>query len=56
MSTFQEKFMNRTFKMNLLAALIAGMLMPLAASAAEADLMNRIDALSRELEALKSQV
>ena len=48
--------MNRTFKMNLLAALIAGMLMPLAASAADVDLMSRIDSLSRELEALKSQV
>ena len=48
--------MNKVFKMNLLAALIAGMLMPLAASAAEADLMSRIDSLSRELEALKSQV
>ena len=48
--------MNKVFKMNLLAALIAGMLVPLAASAADADLMSRIDSLSRELEALKSQV
>lgn len=48
--------MNKVFKMNVLAALIAGMMLPLAASAADADLMSRIDSLSRELEALKNQV
>jgi len=58
MSLFiQEKFMNKTFKKKkLLVALIASMSMPLVASAADADLMNKIESMSRELEALKAQV
>jgi hypothetical protein len=48
--------MHPMFNKKLLVALIAGMLLPLAASAAEADLLNRIEAMSRELEALKKQV
>jgi hypothetical protein len=48
--------MDKRFQKKLLVALIAGMLMPLAASAADADLMNKIEAMSRELEALKAQV
>jgi len=48
--------MDKRFQKKLLVALIAGMLMPLVASAADADLMNKIEAMSRELEALKAQV
>ncbi len=48
--------MDRIFKKRLLVALIASMVLPLAASAADADLMNRIESMSRELEALKKQV
>ena len=48
--------MDRIFKKKLLVALIASMGLPLAASAADADLMNRIESMSRELEALKKQV
>lgn len=48
--------MDKRFKQKLLVAVIAGMLMPAAAIATEADLMNRIEAMSRELEALKAQV
>jgi len=48
--------MNRTFKKKLLVALIASMVLPIAAQAADADLLNRIDNMSRELEALKAQV
>ena len=48
--------MDKRFQKKLLVALIAGMLMPLAASAADADLMSKIEAMSRELEALKAQV
>ncbi|WP_293603039.1 DUF3373 domain-containing protein [Polaromonas sp. UBA4122] len=49
--------MNKTFKKKkLLVALIASMSMPLVASAADADLMNKIESMSRELEALKAQV
>ncbi|MDO9144795.1 DUF3373 domain-containing protein [Rhodoferax sp.] len=48
--------MDKRFQKKLLVALITGMLMPLAASAADADLMSKIEAMSRELEALKAQV
>lgn len=49
--------MDKRFEKKLLVALIAGMLMPLAASAADdVDLMARIESMSRELEALKAQV
>ena len=48
--------MDKRFKKKLLVALIAAMALPLAASAAEADLMNKIESMSRELEALKAQV
>jgi len=41
---------------NLLAALITGMLMPIAAQAAEADLLKKIEALAQEIEILKNQV
>lgn len=46
--------MNKTFKTKLLVALIAGL--PLVASAADVDLLKKIEAMSRELEALKNQV
>jgi hypothetical protein len=52
----QEKFMNKTFKKKLLVALIAGMSLPLAAQAAEADLLKKIEALAEQIEVLKSQV
>jgi len=48
--------MQKTFRKKLLVALIASMSLPLVASAADADLMNKIEAMSRELETLKSQV
>lgn len=48
--------MDKMFKKKLLVALIASFALPLAASAADADLMNKIEAMSRELEALKKQV
>ncbi|MFZ4480422.1 MAG: DUF3373 family protein [Rhodoferax sp.] len=48
--------MDKLFKKKLLVALIASMVLPLAAMAAEADLLNKIEAMSRELEALKQQV
>jgi len=55
--------MDKRFKRNLLAAVIAGMLLPAAAMASEADLLKRIEALAqqnemlaKELQALKSQV
>ena len=48
--------MDKRFKKKLLVALIAAMALPLAATAAEADLMNKIESMSRELEALKAQV
>ena len=48
--------MDKRFKKKLLVALIAAMALPLVASAAEADLMNKIESMSRELEALKAQV
>ncbi len=48
--------MNKTFKKKLLVALIASMMLPIAAQAADADLLNRIETMSRELEALKGLV
>lgn len=48
--------MNTHFKRNLLAALITGMLMPVAVQAAEADLLKKIEAMAQEIELLKSQV
>lgn len=48
--------MDKTFKKKLLVLLIASMMLPLAASAADVDLMNKIESMSRELEALKKQV
>ncbi|MCF8208267.1 MAG: DUF3373 domain-containing protein [Rhodoferax sp.] len=48
--------MDTRFKKNMLAALVAGILMPVAAQAAEADLLKRIDAMAKEIELLKAQV
>jgi hypothetical protein len=48
--------MDTKFKRTLLAALIAGMLVPVGAQAAEADLLKKIEILAQEIEALKSQV
>ncbi|MEI8031496.1 MAG: DUF3373 domain-containing protein, partial [Comamonadaceae bacterium] len=48
--------MDKMFKKKLLVALIASMVLPLVANAADADLMNKIESMSRELEALKNQV
>ncbi len=48
--------MDKLFKKKVLVALIAGMALPLVASAVDADLMNKIESMSRELEALKKQV
>ncbi len=48
--------MDKRFQKRLLVALIASMLLPLAAQAADADLINKIESMSRELEALKKQV
>jgi hypothetical protein len=48
--------MNRRFSKRLLAALVAGIWLPLAAHAADDALIKRIDALSREIEQLKQQV
>lgn len=48
--------MTRKFHKTLIATLVCTALAPLAVNAAEADLVKRIEALSRELEQLKSQV
>jgi hypothetical protein len=48
--------MNITLRKKLLVTVLASLWLPMAASAADVDLMNRIDTLSRELEALKTQV
>src|SRR5665647_131542 len=48
--------MSMKFKKKLLTALIAGMLMPMAAQAAEVDLLKKIEALAEQIEVLKSQV
>jgi hypothetical protein len=48
--------MDKMFKKKLLVALIASMVLPMAAQAADADLLNKIETMSRELEALKGLV
>jgi hypothetical protein len=48
--------MDKIFKKKLLVALMAGMVLPLMASAADVDLLNKIESMARELEALKQQV
>ena len=48
--------MRTQFKQNLLAALITGMLLPVAAQAAEADLLKRIEALAQQNERLAQQL
>ena len=48
--------MKNAFRKKFLVTLVASMWLPLAASAADADLMKKIEDLSRELQALKSQV
>lgn len=48
--------MNKVFRKKLLVVLLAGMSLPLVAGAADADLMKKIELMSRELEELKSQV
>jgi hypothetical protein len=46
----------RTVPKRLLAALISGLLVPIAAAAADEDVAKKIDSLTRELEQLKQQV
>ena len=48
--------MHKTFKKKLLAVLLAGLSLPLAAGATEADLLKKIDALAAEIQALRNQV
>ena len=48
--------MNKTLSKQVTIALLAGLALPLAGHAADADLIKRIDALSREIEQLKAQV
>ncbi|MCX7169822.1 MAG: DUF3373 family protein, partial [Proteobacteria bacterium] len=48
--------MKTIFKKKLIYALIAGMSLPLASYASEADLLKKIETLAQEIEALKSQV
>ncbi|WPC66417.1 DUF3373 domain-containing protein [Rhodoferax ferrireducens] len=48
--------MKVAFRKKLLVTLVASLWLPLAASAADADLMQKIEDLSRELQALKAQV
>jgi len=48
--------MDKIFKKKLLVALMAGMVLPLMASAADTELLNKIESMARELEALKQQV
>ena len=48
--------MNTVFKKKLLTVLLASMALPLAAQAAEADLLKRIESLAQEIETLKNQV
>lgn len=48
--------MNITLKKKLLTGLIAGLMLPLAAQAAEAELLKKINELAQQIEALKSQV
>jgi hypothetical protein len=48
--------MNKAVSKRMLAALILGIAVPVAARAADDDLIRRVEALSRELEQLKNQV
>jgi hypothetical protein len=48
--------MNQTFRKKLLVTLIAGLALPMAASAADADLMKKLEALAKEVEMLRAQV
>lgn len=48
--------MNKTFRKKLLVTLLAGLMLPLAASAAEADLLKKIEAMSREFEAMSREL
>ncbi|MDI6747041.1 MAG: DUF3373 domain-containing protein [Rhodocyclaceae bacterium] len=48
--------MNQTFRKKLLVTLIAGLALPMVASAADAELLKRLEALSREIETLRAQV
>ena len=48
--------MNQTFRKKLLVTLIAGLALPMVASAAEADLLKKLEALSKEIETLRAQV
>ena len=48
--------MQTKFKKNLLATVIAGMLMPMAAYASEADLLKKIEALAQQNEQLAQQL
>ncbi|MFY9327217.1 MAG: DUF3373 family protein, partial [Georgfuchsia sp.] len=48
--------MQKTFRKKLLVTLLAGVMMPLAASAADADLQKKIEAMSREFEALSREL
>jgi uncharacterized protein (DUF2147 family) len=43
-------------KRTLMAALVSGMFLPLGAQAADADLLKKLEALTKEVEALKAQV
>lgn len=47
---------NRTISRTLIACLIAGLFLPTGAYATDAELMKKIDALSKEIEMLKAQV
>ena len=48
--------MHKTFRRKLLVTLLAGMMLPLAASAADADLQKKIEAMSREFEAMSREL
>lgn len=48
--------MKRSFRRKLLVTLLAGMMLPLAASAADVDLQKKIEAMSREFEAMASEL
>ncbi len=48
--------MNKKLSKRLIATLIAGMLVPVAAQAADQELMRRIEMLSKEIEQLRNQV
>ncbi|HMA07820.1 MAG TPA: hypothetical protein VKP68_08160, partial [Ramlibacter sp.] len=53
----KDKKMKRpVFKRSVLAGLVLGLAVPLAAQAADEELMRKIEALSREIEQLRQQV